>query len=261
MAVFVCGDTHGSHDIGKLRSFARQHPELTKEDFMIVCGDFGLLWNNEFLTDYYGKETFSIQGHPEDKNWDNEEWTLLSIYERFPWTTLFVDGNHENFDRLALYPITDWHGGCVQKITDSIIHLMRGQVYEINGHTYFCMGGAMSTDRGPATGTQEMDRGKWWWPQEIPSIDEWMVATKNLELHDWEVDFVITHDTPASVTVRLGKDYRISQVSNMLEQLKQDITYTHWFCGHMHRDERYGNVSVLYHLVRNVEDYLDVYNG
>ena len=256
MAVFVCGDTHGSHDIGKLRSFARAHPELTKEDYMIVCGDFGLLWNNQYLTDYYNKETHSIKECPEDTNWDMDELNLLDIYEYFPWTTLWVDGNHENFDRISLYPIIDWHGGSAQQISESVIHLMRGQVYEINGHTYFTMGGAMSTDRGPATGTAVQDKGKWWWPQEIPSIDEWMVATKNLEMHDWEVDFVITHDVPAFVTMRLNGGYRISQVSNMLEQLRQDITYSHWFCGHMHRDEQYGNVSILYYLVRNVEDYI-----
>lgn len=223
---------------------------------MIVCGDFGLLWNNEFLTDYYGKETFSIQGHPEDKNWDDDEWTLLSIYEHFPWTTLFVDGNHECFSRLSLYPISKWHGGNVQKITDSVIHLMRGEIYEIDGHSYFCMGGAMSTDRGPATGTEEFDNGKWWWPQEIPSVNEWNYAYDNLERHDWEVDFIITHDCPASVTMQLGKDYRISEVSQRLEMLRTEVTYTHWFCGHMHRDERFGSVSVLYHLVRNVEDYI-----
>lgn len=28
-----------------------------------------------------------------------------------PFTTLFVDGNHENFDLLNAYPVENWHGG------------------------------------------------------------------------------------------------------------------------------------------------------
>ena len=46
-----------------------------------------------------------------------------------PWTTLFVDGNHENFDRLKNYPITEEWGGKVQKIYDKVYHLMRGEIY------------------------------------------------------------------------------------------------------------------------------------
>ena len=57
MAVFVCGDTHGTHTIHKLRNF-RNHggAHLTKDDYVIVCGDFGLLWNNPYLIHEYGTE-------------------------------------------------------------------------------------------------------------------------------------------------------------------------------------------------------------
>lgn len=251
-------DTHGTHTIHKLRNF-RNHAgaNLTKNDYVIVCGDFGLLWNNPYLTEYYSKETFKIPGCPWDDMWSADEVDLFYWYESCPWTTLVVLGNHENYDRWDKYPITEWNGGSVQRIGDSIIRLMNGEIYEIDGHSYFCMGGAMSTDRGPVTGTEEFDRGKWWWPQEIPSIDEWNIAYRNLEMHDWEVDFIITHDTPASITRRLGAHYRISDVSNRLEMVRQEVTYSHWFCGHMHRDERFGNISVLYRNEPvNVEDYI-----
>ena len=51
--------------------------------------------------------------------------------EEKPFTTLYVDGNHENFDRLYGYPIENWQGGKVHKIRPSVLHLMRGQVFEI----------------------------------------------------------------------------------------------------------------------------------
>ncbi len=259
--VLVCGDTHGTHDIHKLRHLKTDceigRATLTKDDYVIVCGDFGLLWNSPYLKDYYGDDSWSVESNPNDTLWSADELDLLKWYDSCPWTTLFVDGNHENFDRLNTYPISEWHGGNVQKISESVIHLMRGEVYEIEGHTYFCMGGAMSTDRGPAVGDEKISQGRWWWSQEIPTIDEWDVAYKNLERHDWEVDFIITHDTPASVTMQLNKSYRISEVSNRLEMIKFSTLYSHWFCGHMHCDERFGTISVLYRQKPvNVEDYI-----
>ena len=62
------------------------------------------------------------------------------------FTTLFVDGNHENFDRLYSYPIIEWHGGKVHKINSSIFHLMRGEIYEIDNKKIFAFGGASCHD-------------------------------------------------------------------------------------------------------------------
>ena len=47
---------------------------------------------------------------------------------------------------LSAYPITEWNGGKVHKIADNIIHLMRGQVFDIDGIRFFTMGGASSHD-------------------------------------------------------------------------------------------------------------------
>lgn len=40
--IFVTGDIHGSRDIQKLSAsnFPMQ-PQLSREDFVIICGDFG----------------------------------------------------------------------------------------------------------------------------------------------------------------------------------------------------------------------------
>lgn len=64
-----------------------------------------------------------------------------------PFTTLFVDGNHEIFDLLNAYPVENWHGGKIHRIAPSIIHLMRGQLFDIEGKSFFTMGGAESHDR------------------------------------------------------------------------------------------------------------------
>jgi Icc-related predicted phosphoesterase len=259
MAIYCCGDTHGRHDLNKLRHFRNTHDtELTKDDYLIICGDFGLLWNNPYFIEYYGEESFAINNCLEDTWWSAQELDLLNWYNTAPWTTLFVDGNHENYERLAKYPVSEWHGGRVQKICNSVIHLMRGEIYEIDGYSFFCMGGAMSTDRGTYVGDEAESEGKWWWPQEIPSEEEWENAYKNLGVYGNKVDFIVTHDAPAGINVRKG--YRISRVSNELEMIRQTVDFKHWFCGHLHEDERHGKVDILYNqLPVNVENYIGEY--
>ena len=256
MAVYVCGDTHGTHTIHKLRNFRNgAGATLTKDDYVIVCGDFGLLWNNSYFDHYYGSTSTYVDSCPEDMNWDRDELRLLRWYDECPWTTLWIDGNHENFDRIQLYPISEWHGGNVQKISDSVIHLMRGEIYDIDGHTYFCMGGAMSTDRGPARGDEYLSEGKWWWPEEIPNDMEWTHACHNLEKHQDQVDFIITHDAPAAVYEQIR--FYPSPVSRHLDLFRQSVNFTHWFCGHLHTDEEFGKISVLYNRPPvNVKNFL-----
>ena len=108
--IFLTGDTHlyeiqtrfnfNNFSIGK---------ELTKEDYIIICGDFGV-WSGD--TNQEEKYIF---------DWLNDR----------PWTTLFVSGNHENYDILDNLSIKEWHGGKVNFIRDSIIHLRRGEIFEI----------------------------------------------------------------------------------------------------------------------------------
>ncbi|MBR6850453.1 MAG: metallophosphoesterase, partial [Lachnospiraceae bacterium] len=128
MVIYVTGDTHG--DFGgrfNVKNFPEQK-ELTKDDFVIICGDFGGIWDVE------------AEGKSE-KYW-------LDWFDERPYTLLFVDGNHENFDRLYAYLEKEWHGGRVHEIRPSVLHLMRGQIYEICGKKIFTFGGASSHDIG-----------------------------------------------------------------------------------------------------------------
>lgn len=156
--------------------------------------------------------------------------------------------NHENFDLLGTYPITEWNGGKVQLINDSIIHLMRGQVYNINGKTIFTMGGAKSIDRGAATHTEKRDIHKIWWPQENITDADMEEAWKNLEQVGNKVDYIVTHEVPQSVCMEMGF-YRNDSNSLKLQEIKEKVDYNFWFAGHYHRFERYGNVQILYNQV------------
>ena len=119
--IFVTGDTHGDYTRFRTDIFPEQKT-MTKDDYVIVCGDFGL-WDNSKQQKY-----------------------RLDWLEKKPFTTLFVDGNHENYELLNAYPVQCWHGGVVHMIRQSVIHLMRGQLFEIDGKRVFTMGGAASHD-------------------------------------------------------------------------------------------------------------------
>jgi len=73
--IYITGDTHIPIDISKLN--AKNFPQqklLDKDDYVIICGDFGGVWDES----------------KEEMFWRN--W----LHER-NFITLFVDGNHENF--------------------------------------------------------------------------------------------------------------------------------------------------------------------
>ena len=111
--VYTCGDTHGGHDMRKLNSKNwKEGKTLTKSDFLIQLGDFGCLWYPH--------------GSQKQKK-DDHHWQRWLNNKK--WTTLFIDGNHENHDQLAELPEVEMFGGMVGKVSDSIYHLKRGYVY------------------------------------------------------------------------------------------------------------------------------------
>lgn len=123
--IYITGDTHDDFSRFELEKFLIQ-TEMTKNDYVIICGDFGGVWNYIVESMY---ENYWL-------DWLNNK----------NFTTLFVDGNHENFTRLYKYPVKEWHGGKVHKIRDSVIHLMRGEIFNIDNKKFFTFGGARSHD-------------------------------------------------------------------------------------------------------------------
>lgn len=116
--IYITGDCHSNFERFNTRNFPEQK-EMTKDDYVIICGDFGGVWNKD------GESKM--------------ETSALDWLDGKAFTTLFVDGNHENFDRLYAYPVEMWHGGKVHKIRPSVIHLMRGQIFELEEKRYLLL--------------------------------------------------------------------------------------------------------------------------
>lgn len=243
--IYVTGDTHIPIDIHKLsaKEFSYQQG-MTKDDFVIVCGDFGLIFN-------YRETGRSVPACHDDVCWTKEELFWYDWLNEKPFTTLWVDRNHENYDRLKKYPVIEWHGGKVQKISDSIIHLMRGQVYDLDGVSIFTLGGALSQDRGPVTGTEKRDIHKIWWREELPSEKEYDEALKNLSRHGNKVDFILSHEAPGNVLLKKG--LLQNELSSYLWKIHDTVDFKTWFCGHHHKDEQLGKVRIIYYDIERIE--------
>lgn len=205
--LIITGDTHNTYDGQRLYPENFDYTSLTKNDYLLVAGDFGFVWHG-----------------------DSRDDEGLEILNNLPVTLLFIDGNHENFNALDKYEIHDWHGGKVHFIRPSIIHLLRGEIYDIDGYSVFTFGGAISVDKDVRT------PGISWWPQELPSEEELQHGLDNLKKHNNKVDLIVTHEIPTSFVKTLYSYAKGYPFSHYLENIKQTISYDHWYCGHHHQD-------------------------
>jgi len=240
--IYITGDTHGTYDVNKL---AKIKPHLTEDDYVIVLGDFGVCWDN-----------------------NGSDLKVRRFWERNKATTLFVDGNHENFDLLNALPVAEWNGGKVHRIGEKIIHLMRGQMFELDGKTIFTMGGAPSHDCGSAliefinahlddyhaffAGHDKMQGpsrsggrvpGKSWWAAEIPTQEELSEAKANLAKANNKVDYILTHTAPTQILASRGlnpnESPQASEMMSFFEWLEQNVEFNNWWFGHLHEDFYY----------------------
>lgn len=241
--IYITGDCHRNFERFNTRNFPEQK-EMTKDDYVIICGDFGGVWDKE-------KES-------------KEETFLLDWIDCKPFTTLFVDGNHENFDRLYSYPVEEWHGGKVHKIRDSVIHLMRGQVFNIEGKKIFTFGGASSHDIDGGIlelddpdfkkKKKKLDKG-WkpyrinhlsWWEQELPSEEEMEEGRRNLEANGNKVDFIVSHCCAFSTLALLSQGmYKSDRLNAYFEELHQKVQFKKWFFGHYHDNQNVNAEEIL----------------
>ena len=220
--IYITGDTHADFRRFNTRNFPEQRG-ITKDDYVIVCGDFGI-WDGSRRENH-------------DMDWLDGK----------PFTTLFVDGNHENFDLLNRYPVTQWHGGRVHIIRPNVIHLMRGQIYGIDGKRIFTFGGGLSIDKSCRTPYIS------WWPEEEPSTAEMALALDNLAKVGNRVDYIITHACPQSimrnVLCNIQPMLQMDCVcEKFLDRILDTVSYEMWYCGHYHMDVYIGqyNLQVLY---------------
>ena len=210
MSIFVTGDWHGIDGMSRI-SYKKwsKSKELIGENYLIVLGDFGLIWGDET-----NKQVKYLTNWLEDKN----------------FKILFVAGNHENYDLLNQYPTKSWKNGEVGVISDQILWLKTGNIFIVENQTLAVFGGALSIDKHWRT------EGVSWWKEEIPSNEAMESFVELVEQSKWNVDYLLTHTTStkdASLLCRLDK---VDNVSNFLQFIKDRLNFKHHYFGHFHRD-------------------------
>ena len=220
---------------------------MTRDDFVIVCGDFGLWHDNK-----------------------TERWWLNWLEEK-NFTILFVDCNHENFDRLySEFEVVDFHGGKAHKIRENIYHLMRGYVFDLCDKKFFAFGGASShdiddgiLDRKDFQSDRELvneynrrtRRGEMlrinhvsWWKEEMPSPEEMAFGLKKLNDNKNDVDFIVSHCAPSHVAASISAGtYKPDMLTNYFETISQTVNFKKWFFGHYHNDIAVDDKYILLH--------------
>lgn len=213
--IYVTGDTHG--DITRFKS--PEMKKLRRGDTLIIAGDFGFLWDDS----------------------RQERANLKKLAEK-DYTIAFIDGCHENFDILEAYPVEGWNGGKARRIAPNIIHLMRGQVYDIEDKKIFTFGGGHSQD-------YDFRRDSDWWEREQPTHEEIKAAIANLRANSYKFDYIITHEPPASLKECLGVDVlQRLEIHAFFEDIIKTCNYSKWFFGKCHIDK---HIPIKFYAVFN----------
>lgn len=211
--MYLTGDTHGNI----IRLLMLPDEEMTKDDLVIVLGDFGVFWDNQVFTEM-----------------------LLEELGKKNFTTCFVDGNHENFNMIKqMEEVIEWNGGRAGLLIGGVIHLMRGEIYEIDGKRVGVCGGANSIDKN-----RRKEDVTWWAAEEVSNQDiENFIY--NLGTNK-QIDLMLTHDCPASMlkTIALYSGVNGAKISNsqmQLERINQIANINKWCFGHWHIDLQLDN--------------------
>ena len=207
--VYITGDMHG--DIERL--YDKEFRKLKKNDVLIVCGDFGYIFDGGKL--------------------ENETRKFFATRK---FVTAFVEGTHDNLDKINRSRVTVWKGGKVHRIEGNLLHLMRGQIFKIDGNTFFTFGGGESIDKDIRI------EKNLWWREEEPTPAEMAEGAKTLDEAGCKVDYIITHEPPSLVKsamlLRSGNADRVNKLNGYFEELDRSLTFKNWFFGSLHEDKR-----------------------
>ena len=184
--VYITGDIHGEYK----RFENKKLRKLNESDCLIVCGDFGFIWND----------------------CKKEKQILKKICEKKFKTQ--IGGN--------------------------LYQLLRGEIYTIEGKTYFTFGGGESADK-----ELRKENGTWW-VQEQPTMLEMQYAVEQLDKIKRTVDYVVTHQPTMTDMALLERKCAVNPLSTFFDELSQNITYKKWYFGSLHKNKKIRHAHCLF---------------
>ena len=154
--------------------------------------------------------------------------------------------------------------GKVHCVRPHVLHLMRGQIFELEGCRFFTMGGAKSHDiedgilepdapdfERRLMMLQRKPRARYrinhisWWAQELPSDEEYAEARRNLDAVGWQVDYIITHCAPTSIALMGSRHNEADRLTDFLQEVRERARYRYWLFGHYHDNKAIDEKHIL----------------
>ncbi len=223
--IYLTGDTHGCWGTAKSNVLGLKDrlEKVENGSTVIILGDFGFIFMNH---------------HTPKRTWLKSEQDKLKKMQKYcserDIILMFIDGNHENFNRLYNdYPLCEKYGGQCRQIDDNIYHIERGSILTINELKFFCCGGGDSVDK--AYRNFNVD----WWEQEMLTKAQEDLSVDNLANNQWEVDYILTHCCTNEQILKID-DYKvlygINSFDKFFENIEKYTKFRHWYYGHMHED-------------------------
>ncbi|MBQ3842833.1 MAG: metallophosphoesterase [Ruminiclostridium sp.] len=202
--ILITGDIHG--DISRFSD--KKIRKLKKGDCLIVCGDFGFVWDGS----------------------DKEKKLLKKLGKR-RYNILFVEGAHDNLDELEKYPTEMWNGGLTRVISGNLRQLVRGNIFDIGGKRVFAFGGGRGEENGGAAPCSEETASRY----ECPSEAEITGSDARLAAVSKTVDMIVSYEPPASIADFLGYGVTAADgVGVYLDTVRHEIRFGIWYFGKHH---------------------------
>ena len=255
--LYFHGDIHGD----PLYAFSyKNHPEMRRlgaQDMMIVLGDCGVPWNKETI---------------------KEDLYKLDWLNSRPYQVVLITGNHDNYDFIEAMPQIEFCGGIARKAIykgktfNNIVYIDKPTVMNLQGKICLIIPGANSHDinDGIIDGNnpdwrklyrKAIFRGKQvrvshisWWPQEKVQVD---LVQKILDNSLEKVDLILSHEAPACQS-----RFYPTEEELYLDKISQQLEYTMWLHGHLHRwiNNPPKSMLGLYNHILSYNDIINLYN-
>jgi predicted phosphodiesterase len=199
--IYVTGDMHGDLSRFRRKSLRR----LKKGDTLIVCGDFGFVFD--------GSE---------------KERRILKWIGRRRFQVLFVEGLHDNLNLLEGYPAQDWNGGQARQVSGNLRHLCRGHIFTIEGKSILAFGGGE---------TSALEGVLNWWEHLLPSPREIEETRGRLAARGNTVDYIVTHQCSRRLKRLLtAEETDINVLETFFDELRAGCKFKGWFFAGYHFD-------------------------